>query len=847
MKKESGTLIALAGQPNCGKSTIFNALTGARQSVANWPGVTVDRMSGWCRIKGRRAEIVDLPGTYGLTSSSPEERVTRDFLLSSDLSLVVNVVDASNLRKGLSLTLQLLEMGVPLLVDLNMIDAATKQGISIDAAVLERSLGVPVAETSMKTGQGRANLLRVISARLDEAPAAEGLKIDYGDLEPALEELERMLSLKWEAGSGSSLRWMAVKLMEGDAEAESLLRRMNRDVEDIAVFARHSRKVFEEGLGETPEIYIGRARHHAAGILAGACTKRSRPAGPSLSDRIDSVVCHRFAGPAILVAVMYLLYYLSIVQGYRLTAYTWPWLARLRDLVEAVTPAPGFIEIPLTRSFPLWFTDSVNALLNYIPIFFILFGLIAILEDSGYMPRMAFIMDRVLRRFGLHGQSILPMVLGGVYVGGCSVPAVMSSKGIPDERSRLATILTIPLLNCLAKVPLYILLINAYFVAHRGLAMFFIATVSLLVVLPVAKVLSLTVLRTRETAPFVMEMPAYHIPTVRGVLGKAVERLWLFLRKITTIVAAVAAVVFMLLQFPGLDAWRKAHYESEKDRLAESFLSAMKGNPYGVVIENGDLMPLILYWDAYRKARMAAKGQEATSSVNRRFERRNPLFYRIAQPGGDAEAMKANRALRNLVRGRERILADMRQERLESSLLGQLGKGLEPFTRWAGFDWRVNVALLSSLAAKENSVATLGAIYEQGEGQTSLEERISAEGTGLTPLHALALMVFMVLYPPCIATAIAVKVQTNSVRWMLFSFLYPVFLGLASATLIFSLGGVLGASGIQAMTAFYGLALTLTLVAGFMRREDRKEAQLPSLPETAPALRLSGGWKAREE
>lgn len=846
MKKE-GLIIALAGQPNCGKSTIFNALTGARQSVANWPGVTVERMSGWCRIEDRGAEIVDLPGTYGLTSSSPEERVTRDFLLNADLSLVVSVVDAASLRKGLSLTLQLLEMGVPLLVDLNMIDVATKRGISIDAAVLARSLGVPVAETSMKTGQGRTNLLRVISARLDGAPAVEAPTIDYGDLEPALEELEKMLSLKWEAGSAFPLRWMAVKLMEGDAGVEGLLRSNSGDVEDVIAFARHSGKVFEESFGETPEICIGRARHHTAGILARACTKRSRPAGRSLSDRIDSVVCNRFAGPALLVVVMYLLYYLSIVQGYKLTAYTWPYLARLRDLVEMFTPVPGFIDIPVTRSFFLWFTDSVNALLNYIPIFFILFGLIAILEDSGYMPRMAFIMDRVLHRFGLHGQSILPMVLGGVYVGGCAVPAVMSSKGIPDERSRLATILTIPLLNCLAKVPLYILLINAYFGTHKGLAMFFIATVSLLIVLPVAKVLSVTVLRKRETAPFVMEMPAYHVPAVRGVLGKALQRLWLFLRKITTIVAAVAAVIFVLLQFPALDAWRKAHYETEKGRLTGDFLAVMKGNRYGEVVGNGDTMPLILYWHAYKKARMAAKGHSATSSVNRRFEKKDALFYRIAQPSGDEEAIKANRALRNLVRGREKLLVDMRQERLETSLLGQLGKGFEPFTRWAGFDWRVNVALLSALAAKENSVATLGAIYEQGEVNTSLEERISAEGTGLTPLHALALMVFMVLYPPCIATAIAVKVQTNSIKWMLFSIAYPVFLGFASAILIFSLGGLLGTSGVQAMAAFYCLVLALTLLAGFMKSREGNEEGRVSLPEAAPPLRFSDSWKARGE
>jgi ferrous iron transport protein B len=266
-------------------------------------------------------------------------------------------------------------------------------------------------------------------------------------------------------------------------------------------------------------ICIAGCRYRTADDIARGCIKLPMGARRPLSDRIDAVVCHRLLGPVLMVGIIWLLYYLSIVQGYNLTNYTWPLLAKLRGLAEAVLPAPGFIDIPLLREFVLWIVDSLNALLNYIPIFFILFGLIAILEDSGYMPRMAFIMDRVFGRFGLHGQSTLPMVLGGIYVGGCAVPAVMSCKGIPDERSRMATILIIPLLNCLAKVPLYVLLINIYFAAHKAWAMFFISTVSLLLVLPISKLLTLTVLKEKETAPFVMEMPPLPCANPAGRFG----------------------------------------------------------------------------------------------------------------------------------------------------------------------------------------------------------------------------------------------------------------------------------------------------------------------------------------
>ena len=848
MTRRDKNLVALVGQPNCGKSTIFNVLTGARQRVANWPGVTVDKMYGWCRTGHRRTKVVDLPGTYGLTSSSPEELVTRDFLFQENPSFVFNVVDASNLRQGLTLTLQLLEMGVPVVVNLNMMDVAKKRGFEIDSAMLEKSLGVPVVATSMKTGDGRKTLLRAVSDPPDRSEKKEALNHPgYDYMEVVLQETVKMLSPNRESNTAYPLRWLAVKLMEKDDVAERILRRDYTDAEKVLAFVRENRNRFEERFGKSPEIHIAEKRHQAARAAAEACVKRTASARQSLSDRIDRIVCNRFAGPFILLAVMYLLYYLSIVQGYKLTAYTWPFLARLRDLAEVITPEPGFIDIPIARAFTLWFMDSVNALLNYIPIFFILFGLIAILEDSGYMPRMAFIMDRVLHRFGLHGQSVLPMILGGIYVGGCAVPAVMSSKGIPDERSRFATILTIPMLNCLAKVPIYILLVNAYFASQKGFAMFFISTVSLFLVLSVAKVLTLTVLKKKETAPFVMEMPAYHVPSVRGVLVKIMERLWLFLRKITTIVAAVAVVVFALLQFPGLKEGRTAYFTAEKDRLVDEFFVGLAGNRYGSALGKDSLMPLIFYWESYKKARMASRGEAETSAVNTRFREKNPLFYPLAQPGGDPAAIKANRALRKLTREREGLLMEMRKERLESSLLGRVGKVLEPFTLWAGFDWRVNVALLSALAAKESSVATLGAIYEQDEGRTSLEDRIASKKTGLTPLHALALILFMVFYPPCVATAIAVKVQTGSTGWMLFSIGYPMILGFASAVLIFTLGGALGLSGVQAMAAFYGLALIMTFFAGYVQRKSESEKGLLSLPGEEGAWRVPENLKLKGE
>ncbi len=808
-------LVALAGQPNCGKSTVFNALTGASQHVANYPGVTVDKMTGWYKYNGTKTEVVDLPGTYSLTSYSPEERVSRDFIFHEKPSVTVNVMDASNLKRCLYLTFQLIEMEIPVVLNLNMMDVVKNRGIRIDVDNLSDRLGILVVPTTMRSGEGKKELIEAIHRTAALGLPKTAANIDYGEMEPVLRDIIAQLPSEETTGNRYPARWLAIKLMEGDSAMQQFIRDHAADGDALLQFIEEERGKFEKAQDELPEMYIANRRYLTADDIARTCLKLPKGSRRPFSDRIDGIACHRFMGPAIMVGIIWLLYYLAIVQGYNLTNYTWPLLAQLRTLAEAVTPVPGFIEIPLIRSFTLWIVDSVNALLNYIPIFFILFGLIAILEDSGYMPRMAFIMDRLFSRFGLHGQSTLPMVLGGIYVGGCAVPGVMSCKGIPDERSRLATILIIPMLNCLAKVPLYVLLVNIYFAAHKAWAMFFISTISLLMVLPVSKILTMTVLKKKETAPFVMEMPPYHIPTLRGVLGRAVERVWLFVRKITTIVVAVAVVIFVLLQFPGLSEERMAHYKERQDQAVAAFDKKIKGTSFAEKLGNEALMPLIRYWNTYKSKKMLTKGKTAMAALNADFEQRNPLFFSIVKPGKDKVAKKVNRAFQKLFKARKGILREMRKERIDTSFLGTMGKWLEPVTRFAGFNWRVNVALLSALAAKESSVATLGALYEQEEEGEALEQRMAKGEAGFTPLHALALMLFMVLYPPCLATAIAVKIQAGSVKWMLFSIGYPMLLGIAVATLVFSTGRALNLSGLQAMAGFYGLALAFTVFMGF--------------------------------
>jgi len=815
-------LIALAGQPNCGKSTVFNALTGAKQHVANYPGVTVDKMSGWYKQGDIRVDVVDLPGTYSLTFYSPEERVSRDFILNDRPDVVVNVMDASNIKRCLYLTFQVMEMENPMVLDLNMMDVAENRGVTINVEALTQILGVPVVATAMKQGRGKQDLLDAIADTGRTKAPHDLFRVDYGPMEAGISNIcEMILQDPGDLGPYPA-RWLAIKLMEGDEEIQELIREKGARGRRILNHVQDLRNQFEADHDQDTALAVAQARYAAADKVAAGCVTLPAERKKPMSDRIDAVVCHKFMGPLVLVAVIWLLYYLSIVQGYNLTNYTWPLLAKLRGFVAAIVPAPGFIDVPLVSAFALWLMDSVNALLNYIPIFFILFGLIAVMEDSGYMPRMAFIMDRLFSRYGLHGQSTLPMVLGGIYVGGCAVPGVMSCKGIPDERSRLTTILIIPMLNCLAKVPLYVLLINIYFAAHKGLAMFFISTISLLMVLPVSKFLTTTVLKDKPTAPFVMEMPPYHMPTFRGVVGRALERVWMFIKKITSIVVALAVVIFILLQFPGISPERKTEFQTQKDQAITKFQSSIAQTPYAAPLAGDKLMEMVLYWENYKNKKMLTKGVEANAALNTKFKKINPQFFAIARPGKDKVAKKVNRAFKKLFKTRKGLLREMRKERIDASFLGKMGRVLEPATQFAGFNWRVNVALLSAFAAKESAVATLGALYEQEDdsGDGSLESRMAKSEDGFTPLHALALMMFMVLYPPCLATSIAVKLQSGSTKWMLFGMFYPMVLGISVATLIFTGGTLLGLSGLQAMGVFYAIALCTTIATGFIKTKS---------------------------
>lgn len=801
----------LAGQPNCGKSTIFNLVSGIEQHIANYPGVTVDKKTGYFKYEDYKIEMVDLPGTYSFSSYSLEEKVAKEFILNENPQIVVNVVDASNLKRNLYLTFQLLEMGLPVVVVLNMMDVASRRGIKVDSKKISSMLNCPVIEASGAKGIGGDEIMKSITSLYENQTNFEEFKINYEELESFILEIEELIK---DSTSNFSKRWLAIKALEGD---ETIIEYLNKEFPEIKDILEKQNSLFETRYDKNIVTFLATFRYDSAEIIYQESITNERPNQKTLTDKTDKIVLNRFLALPILFAIMFLVYEISIVMGYKLTDYTWPILASFKNLVIDFMPEANFTDVPMITDFAIWMVNSANALLNYIPIFFILFALIAIMEDVGYMPRMAFILDRVFRKFGLHGQSTLPLVLGGAMVGGCAVPGVMSTKGIADERARMATILTVPYMNCLAKVPFYTLLLAAFFRTDMAIMMFYISTITVFSALIVAKILTTTVLKNRDTAPFVMELPPYHLPTLKGVVIRSSQRVWLYIKKVVTIVLAVAIVLFALLQFPGLSDESKVKFENMSNNALSEFDLQIKDSTYYEHINSKEKVSQLLnYYDNYRTKKMT----NSSNSVDESFIKQNELFYKFIRPIKDEEAKKVNNALKKLSNDRKNILREIKNEKVETSLLGMAGKSIEPLTKYAGFDWKINVAFLSSFAARESAVATLGSLYENNKADNQRAEEAMAQNSGYTPLHATAIIIFMLLTPPCIATMIVVKMQTNSFKWMLFAIFFPITLGILIASFVFTLGNLNSWSGLEAMSYYYFTILGLTLILGLFPKKS---------------------------
>ncbi|MDH7602961.1 MAG: ferrous iron transport protein B [Armatimonadota bacterium] len=533
-------LIALAGNPNSGKTTFFNQLTGAHQHVGNWPGVTVERKEGTVDILGVRFRIVDLPGIYSLSAYSQEEMIARDFLISGGVDVVVNVVDAANLERNLYLTMQLLELGVPLVIALNMIDEAEKRGQHIDTAKMSRLLGVPVVPTQARAGIGTdrvlAEALELVRQPRKSRPHATRY---HPTIEAEITRLEK--TLRTAADCPLPSRWLIVKSLEGDEDALNRLAVWAEDGEAARASIESTRRHLETHLGESLETVIADSRYgFIEGLLREVVRFKKAREAITITDRIDAVVLHPWLGIPIFLALVLLTFELTFGLGGLVSGAIEEAVSTLAAHLRAVLPDTPLRSLLLEGVIP-----GVGGVVVFLPNICILFAAISFLESSGYMARAAFLMDRLMHAMGLHGKSFIPMLMGF----GCNVPAIMATRTLESFEDRVLTIMVLPLMSCSARLPIYILFTGVFFGRRAALVIFSLYALGIILAVLSGKLLR-RVFFAETSSAFVMELPPYRLPTLKGTALDVWERAWIFLSKAGTVILAASVVVWALGSLP---------------------------------------------------------------------------------------------------------------------------------------------------------------------------------------------------------------------------------------------------------------------------------------------------------
>ena len=557
--------VALAGNPNSGKTSVFNQLTGAHQHVGNWPGVTVERKEGTCHFGARRATIVDLPGTYSLTANSPDERVARDFVLHGGNDAVIAVVDASNLERNLYLVVQLIELGAPLVIALNMSDIAKERGFVINVDKLAELLDVPVVPTCANVGEGIAELWKATEevAQAQRRPRA----LRYGrQVDEAIDHVRGTFRDVPELANQHPSRWLAISLIIGDESHLPQSREADPRIQGMLAAARAEARHLEDVTGDNAEAAVINGRYGAISGVYREAVMEPEGARVTPSDRVDRILLHRVWGLPILLVALAVTFQLTFYVG----AYPSRWL-------EQATAALGDYLTGLLAEGPArslvvdGVVSGVGGVLVFVPQIFILFAVIAFLEDSGYMARAAFLMDRIMHRMSLHGKAFIPMIMGF----GCNVPAIMATRTLESERDRLVTILVAPLMTCSARLPIYALVAGALFGAHAGLVILSMYVLGIVLAAIMARIFRRHVVPGEEE-PFVMELPPYHKPTPKGLLIHTWERGRLFLQKAGTVILAGSVIMWFLGAFPwGVEVASAQSYAGRLGKLVEPLVKPL--------------------------------------------------------------------------------------------------------------------------------------------------------------------------------------------------------------------------------------------------------------------------------
>lgn len=786
---ENGQIrIALAGNPNCGKTTMFNNITGAKQHVGNYPGVTVEKKEGHTKFDGHELLVIDLPGTYSLTARSLDELVARNVIVNDNPDVIVNVLDASNLERNLYLAAQLLELEKPMVIALNMADVAEEMGIKYDLKKMAEMTGATIVSTVGRTNIGTKDLLEA-TISVAASQKAPGVTINYGDLlEGKISELVEELK---QAGTVTyPLRWIAIKLLEKDADVIGKVMRFD-NTEAVIQKAEAIREEIKDQVDL--DVVFQEYRHRFAVEVYNKCLTQAPTQLETRSDRYDKILTHRILGLPIFMVVMWLLFNFvntvgAIPQGWIEDGFT-----ALQAWVVTVIPE-GQLQSLISDGI----IAGVGAVLSFVPLILLLFLGISFLEDTGYMARAAFVIDRVMRACGLHGKSFIPLLLGF----GCSVPSVMGARILDNYKDRMVTILITPFMSCSARLPVYTLFAAAFFPPEwAGTVVFGVYALGIVFGIVFAKIFR-KYLFAGEAEPFVMELPPYHLPTLKATLTHMFERGIMYLKKAGTFILAASILVWFITTYP-MDVEYSKDYDALHDQVAQTYemKDAETLAHFGITTdEQKDQVNEIVdnmkstVQDATAQAEAA---QEAAPEIEVEDDSEAPeLFNDIKDENKDlfpaAWAMYKNSA--NLDAENDKLDKEQASEKLEQSYAASFGKAINPVLEPLGFDWKMGVSLVAGLAAKEVVVSTLGTIYAVG-GDTDHPQALTdylQNDPHFTPLIALTLMLFILIYPPCIAALAVIKRETGSWKWMLFMFFYENAFAWIACFIFYNIGRALG-------------------------------------------------------
>ena len=705
--------IALSGNPNSGKTTIFNNLTGLRQHVGNYPGVTVEKKTGIVEYKEYRINVVDLPGIYSLTAFSLEEIIARNFIIDEKPDVVVDIVDSSNLERNLYLATQLMELDVPLILAFNMTDVVKKSGKKIDIGLLSELFGTPIVEMVGSRGLGSNELLDEV-VRMVNSKKEKKVEVKYGEeVENEISRIISVLKKQKVPTFNFGARWIAVKLLEQDREIIDTIKKASgpeylKVEETVSSSINHITSI----LRDTPEVIIADARY---GFIKGALLEAYKENGSvklDRSEKIDRILTNRILGIPIFALIIWLMFQFVFTLG----KYPVGWLEfgfeKLSVLVTNIVPQS------LIRSLLVdGIIGGAGGVIAFTPNIILLFFAIAVLEDSGYMARAAFVMDRIMHKIGLHGKSFIPLIIGF----GCTVPAYMGSRILENKKDRLVTMHINTFMSCGARLPVYILFAGAFFPAVAGNVIFSIYLIGVIMAVIMAKVLRATRFRG-ESDPFVMELPAYRMPTLKGILIHTWERAWMYVKKAGTIILAISILMWILFTFPMIGSNYSQDYAGQVEEIERTYQSG------GIT------------------------GQEYDRQI-------------------------------------ATVEAEMAGERLAYSAAGRIGRFLEPAFRPLGFDWKMVVATISGIAAKEVIVSTMGTLYSIQEKDGQPDSLKTALYKSYTPLVGYNFMLFTLLYFPCMAGMVMFKKEAGT-KEMLFQIGYTLLLAWTVSFLVFQIGRI---------------------------------------------------------